>query len=132
MRIVVAEDHHDEASQLLQLLSSLGHEVSVVNNGPHAVRECLEVRPQVVLLDLLLPGLDGFEVARQVRSSSCVGAPQSPVLVAITSLRYAAAEEVARSVGFRFFLRKPYTVEDLRVLLATVSAHGQAAPQQEK
>ena len=137
MRIVVAEDQQDEARLLARLLQSLGHEVTVTASGPLAVRACLDGRPDVAMVDLLLPGLDGFEVARQIRGNRPGTRPGAaptgagpPVLVAITSLRNPAAEEVARTVGFSHFLRKPYTVEDLRELLAPLAElQGQPDPQ---
>lgn len=143
MRIVVAEDHPDEASRLDRLLSSLGHEVRMTGTGPAALRACLDAAPGVVLLDLLLPGMDGFEVARQIRAAArtwrqvreatgpaplAAPPPSPPVLVAITGLRSPAVDDVARSVGFAYFLRKPYTVEDLQGLMAQISAEGQLTP----
>ena len=110
MHIVVAEDNKEEAGQLGQWLTSLGHEVSVVDNGPAAVERCMSLRPGAALIDLLISGMDGFAVARRIQS-------WVPLIVAITSLRSMAADEVARATGFRAFLRKPYTLDDLRSVL---------------
>ena len=110
MHIVVAEDTREEAGQLGRWLSSLGHQASFADNGVAAVEYCKAVRPAVALIDLLIPGLDGFEVARRIQQ-------WVPLIVAITSLRYMAVDEVARATGFRGFLRKPYTLEDLRSVL---------------
>ena len=110
MHIVVAEDNQDEAGQLSRWLASLGHQATFAEDGVAAIEACLAMRPEAALIDLLIPGLDGFEVAR--RLSRVV-----PLLVAITSLRNQAADEVARSVGFRRFLRRPYTVDDVGAIL---------------
>jgi CheY-like chemotaxis protein len=110
MHIVVAEDNREEAGQLGQWLSSLGHQASFADTGVAAVECCKAIRPAVALVDLLIPGLDGFEVARRIQQ-------WVPLIVAITSLRNLAADEVARATGFRAFLRKPYTLEDLRSVL---------------
>ena len=110
MHIVVAEDNREEAGQLGQWLTSLGHQASFAENGVAAVECCKALRPGAALIDPLIPGLDGFEVARRIRQ-------WVPLIVAITSLRNLAADEVARASGFRAFLRKPYTLEDLRSVL---------------
>ena len=110
MHIVVAEDNKEEAGQLGRWLTLLGHRADFAENGVAAVECCKAVRPAAALIDLLIPGLDAFEVARRIRQGV-------PLLVAITSLRNLAADEVARASGFRGFLRKPYTLEDLRSVL---------------
>jgi two-component system, sensor histidine kinase len=110
MRIVVAEDNKEEAGQLGRWLTSLGHQASFTDNGVVAVERCKAERPGAALIDLLIPGLDGFEVARRIQE-------WVPLIVAITTLRSLAVEEVARATGFRAFLRKPYNIEDLRSVL---------------
>lgn len=110
MHIVVAEDNKQEAGQLGRWLNSLGHQASFVDNGLDAVECCKTARPGAALIDLLIPGLGAFEVARRIQA-------WVPLIVAITSLRNGAADEVARATGFRAFLRKPYSIEDLRSVL---------------
>ena len=124
MRIIVAEDQEEEGKQLAGLLSSLGHQVFTAGDGHEAVRACFREGADVAFIDLLLPGLNGFEVARQLRQAS--GAPH---LVAISGLKNSAAEQVARSVGFQALLRKPYTIDDLQALLAPFSGTGDAGGQ---
>ena len=118
MHIVVAEDQKEEASRLGRWLTSAGHQVAFAETGPAAVAACLQTRPDAAFVDLLLPGLDGFAVARRIRATV-------PALVAITNLRGGAGDEVARSVGFTSFLRRPYTDEDVRALLAPLIPDGQ-------
>jgi two-component system, sensor histidine kinase len=122
MRIIVAEDQTAEAAKLVRLLSALGHQVQVTTSGQATVAACLRETPEVALVDLLLPGLDGFEVARQVRA----GGGHATRLVAITGLRDPAAADVARASGFVEVLHKPYTSEDLRALLDRIAAARQA------
>jgi CheY-like chemotaxis protein len=110
MQIVVAEDNKEEAGQLGRWLTSLGHQASFADNGVAAVECCKAERPEAALIDLLIPGLDAFEVARRTKA-------WVPLIVAITSLRNVTADEVARATGFRAFLRKPYSFEDLRSVL---------------
>src|SRR5262249_54350980 len=64
-RVLVVDDHADAADSLAMLLRMEGHEVRVARNGQAAVREVRADRPEVILLDLGMPGMDGFEVARQ-------------------------------------------------------------------
>jgi CheY-like chemotaxis protein len=113
MRIVVAEDKQDEGQELARLLRSLGHEVITALDGHDAVKACTEHQPEVAFIDLLLPGMNGFDVARRL-----IGRPHAPRLAAISGLHNRAAEQVARRVGFSAFLRKPYTIDDLQALLA--------------
>jgi CheY-like chemotaxis protein len=110
MQIVVAEDNTEEAGQLGRWITSLGHEPAFADNGVAAVECCKSLRPGAALIDLLIPGLDCFEVARRIQE-------WVPLIVAITSLRNGAADEVARATGFKAFLRKPYTLEDVRTVL---------------
>jgi CheY-like chemotaxis protein len=123
MRIVVAEDHQEEGQELARLLRSLGHEVTTALDGHEAVQACTRERPDLALIDLLLPGLNGFEVARQLR-----GRPNAPRMAAISGLDNRAAEQVARAVGFSALLRKPYTIDDLQAVLAPVVGHPPAPP----
>jgi two-component system response regulator MprA len=121
MHIVVAEDEKEEADRLGQWLTSAGHQVAFADTGPAAVATCLETRPAAAFVNLLLPGLDGFAVARRIRAAV-------PSLVAITTLRSVAVEEIARAVGFKSFLRRPYTDEDVRALLAPLFPDRQPGP----
>jgi CheY-like chemotaxis protein len=124
MRIVVAEDQQEEGKELARLLGSLGHEVTTVLDGHEAVRACTQHAAELAIVDLLLPGLNGFDVARRLRRLA-----NAPRLVAISGLDNPAAEHVARSVGFSALLRKPYTIDDLRALLAPFAGGDQAKQQ---
>jgi len=119
MRIVVAWDQSAEAANLVRRLTALGHSVTLANNGQAAVACCRDRALELAFLDLLLPGMDGFAVAREIRTERRADAPR---LVAITALRSPAAEEVVRSAGFVALLHKPYSNDDLQALLARVTA----------
>src|SRR5438034_901321 len=69
-RVMVVDDNQDAASSLGRLLSLMGKQVCVVNDGPAALGQIDYFRPQVVLLDLGMPGMDGIETAKRIRARS--------------------------------------------------------------
>jgi signal transduction histidine kinase/ActR/RegA family two-component response regulator len=113
--ILVIDDNTDTAESLRLLLLSQGHEVHVLHDGLTAAETVERLNPDVVLLDIGLPGLDGLEVARRVRLS---GSERRPLLVATTGL--GRDEDQARSAqaGFDHHLVKPIDVSVLKMLLA--------------
>jgi len=111
LRVLVVDDNADLASSTAALLDLWGHEVSIVHNGRHVIGTALEFRPAVVLLDIGLPGMDGFEVARQIRATPQLAGVR---LIAITG--YGQAHDIERSleVGFDAHLVKPVQPDALR------------------
>jgi CheY-like chemotaxis protein len=114
LRVLVAEDDADSAVSLARFLQRLGHEVEVAPDGPSAVAAAQDHRPDVVLLDIGLPGLDGWEVARRLQGHP---APKRPLLVALTG--YDREEDRRRSdeAGIDLHLAKPVDPDQLRRLL---------------
>jgi CheY-like chemotaxis protein len=106
------------------LLTMTGHEVQTCHDGLSALRAAEEFGPEVVLLDIGLPGMDGYEVARRLREQPL--SPQ-PLLVALSG--YGQAEDLRRSreAGFDQHLVKPADPEVLRALFASAPA----APRQD-
>jgi PAS domain S-box-containing protein len=123
-RILVVEDDFDAAELLAEYLSSLGHEVTIAHDGPAAIEAAASADPEVVVLDIGLPGMDGYEVARRLVSGAR-GSP--PVLVALTG--YGQEEDRARSraAGFAHHLTKPFEPAALERLLAGLRPGGGAA-----
>ncbi len=113
--ILIIEDNADARGTLALLLQMLGHRCAMAATGPEGVERALADRPQVVLIDLGLPGLDGFQVARQIRAA--LG--DSVLLVALSG--YAQEEDRHRSQesGFDTHLPKPVELEDLNRVLAS-------------
>jgi len=97
----VADDNADGADTLGMLLRQAGHDVRVVYGGAEALETALTMRPEVVLVDVGMPGMDGYETARRLRQS--LG--PTVRLVAITG--YAANRQHALAAGFNDFLVKP-------------------------
>jgi PAS domain S-box-containing protein len=113
-RVLVVDDNRDNASSLRLLLDALGQDVFMAHDGPTALELARRHRPEVVLLDIGLPGMDGYEVARQCRQDPAL---DRMVLVAMTG--YGKDEDRRRSqeAGFNAHFVKPVGVNDLRVLL---------------
>ncbi len=109
-RVLVVDDQPDAARSLARLLKSWGHEVHVAHDGPEALQAALAHGPEVVLLDLGLPGMDGHEVASQLRGHDGRG----PRIVALTG--YGRDEDRRRSkeAGFVDHLVKPVDPDELR------------------
>jgi PAS domain S-box-containing protein len=115
-RVLVVDDNVDAAESIGMLLRLWGHEVRVAYNGPQALEAADEYRPEVVVLDIGLPGMSGYEVARQLRQR-----PQfkTALLVAVTG--YGQDEDRRRSgeAGFDHHLTKPVDPDALHALLAS-------------
>jgi CheY-like chemotaxis protein len=115
-RIMIVDDNRDAAEALAALLEILGHDATIVNDGREALAAATERTPDLVLLDLGLPGMDGAEVARRMRQMPKLGATR---LIACTG--YGSGNDTASiyDAGFEQRLVKPVTVADLQRVLAT-------------
>ena len=111
MRVLVVEDNRDSADSLRLLLALYGYEVAVAYCGHVGVRAAERHRPDVVLCDIGLPGLDGYEVARKLRENPTTAQAR---LIAVTA--YGRDEDRRRSheAGFERHLVKPVDPDDLR------------------
>ena len=114
-RLLLVEDVEDVRTAFQILLSRLGHEVSVAVDGPQGIAKILELRPDVSFVDVGLPGIDGYEVARRVRASP--GGDQL-YLVALTGYDGSDARAKAKEAGFNLHLAKPVDVSELAKLLS--------------
>jgi CheY-like chemotaxis protein len=112
-RVLVVDDNIDAADTLAMLLRSLGHQTRVAYDGAAALAMADEFSPEVVLLDIGMPGLNGYEVARQLRSRR----QQRIKIVAITGWGTAADRVRSADAGFDVHLVKPVDVTDLRQIL---------------
>lgn len=109
-RLLVVDDNVDAATTLEVLLRSLGHDTRVAHDGLRALEIAREFRPEVILLDIGMPGMDGYEVARRLRAMS---QGQTFRIVAITGWGQEAYRNRSREAGFDVHLVKPV---DLGVL----------------
>jgi CheY-like chemotaxis protein len=113
----VVDDNEDGATMLAALLEFDGHQVTTSLSGLEAVDIAIAARPDVVLLDIGLPGLDGYEVARRIRAA----ADGAVRLVAITGYGRDEDRARARDAGFAAHLVKPVNFDALRRVLADIS-----------
>jgi PAS domain S-box-containing protein len=109
-RILVVDDNVDAADALNLLLQSLGHETCVAYDGQASLRMAAEFRPDIVLLDIGMPGLNGFEVAR---SLSALKKERKFRIIAMTGWGQATDKERSREAGFDLHLVKPVDAKDL-------------------
>jgi PAS domain S-box-containing protein len=113
-RILVVDDNVDLSRALTTLLARFGYEAQAVNDGPTAIEAARALRPEVVLLDLGLPGMDGFEVARRLRSEEGF---EDATIIAITGYGQEDGGRYSRAEGFNHHLIKPVQIESLVALL---------------
>ncbi|TFZ04863.1 response regulator [Ramlibacter rhizophilus] len=120
VRVLVVDDNHDAAETLAMILQMDGHVARVAHEGRAALQLAREFDPQVVFLDIGMPGMDGYEVARAMRRQASDG--RCPVLVALTG--WGAKDDVAlaKAAGFDHHLTKPADVAAVEQLLAHVTA----------
>ena len=116
LRVLVVDDNVDTAESLALLLRSDGHDVRTAHDGPTALETALAYRPNVALLDIGLPGVSGFEVAKRMRPDL-----QDVVLVAMTGYGQEADRQRSKEAGFNHHLVKPADFGKLQQILATVS-----------
>jgi CheY-like chemotaxis protein len=114
LRVLIAEDDAGTATSMAVLLRIAGHDVHVAGDGPSALQAVEAVDPDVLLLDIGLPGVDGCEVARRVKTRNAL---KTPLLVAITG--YDGDDDRARSAeaGIDLYCVKPVEPELLQGLL---------------
>lgn len=117
-RVLVVEDNVDGARALAEALTLLGHEVHVEADGPSGVEAARRLRPDAVVLDLGLPGFDGYEVARRLRAEVSL---EGTLLVALSG--WAGREERARALaaGIDHHLVKPVSARKIADLLAAAT-----------
>lgn len=114
-RVLVVDDNEDAARTLGLMLGELGHEALVLNDAGQALAQLPHFRPDVILMDLGMPGMDGFELARRIRTTT--PAPH-PVLVAVTGWGQEADRQRTRTAGFDAHLVKPVEPDVLARTLA--------------
>ena len=117
-RILVVDDNVDAAESLATLLEITGHDTRLAYDGPAAVKAAIDYQPDVILLDIGLPGLDGYKVAQKIRQQPGLS---NVVLVALTG--YGQDSDVQRSqdAGFDHHLVKPAVFADIEKILLTVA-----------
>ena len=122
--ILIIEDHEDAREALRALLELEGHRVAAAGTGPRGVELAEQMRPDIALVDIGLPEVDGYEVARRLRALG----PPCPYLVALTG--YGEPDDVkrAREAGFDAHLLKPVDPDALAGVLKGVGGATRGIP----
>ncbi len=123
-RVLVADDNSDLAESVAMLLRFEGHEVRIAHDGPSALELAEEFKPDAALLDIGLPGLNGYELARKLRSRS---SGQKLLLIAVTGYGQFEDRERSKNAGFDCHLVKPVDPHALSALLKK-SSHRLTVP----
>jgi CheY-like chemotaxis protein len=113
LRVLIVEDHQDAAYSLARVVAFWGHDARVAPDGPSALPLAQRFKPHVALLDLGLPRMDGFELARRLAADSA-----ATLLVAISAYDDAFTKMHAKAVGFAAHFVKPADLQALKELLA--------------
>ena len=115
LRILVADDERDTVLTLMALLREEGHETRGVYKGTEVMSAMDTFDPDAVLLDISMPGMSGWEVARTIRAAH---GDERPLLIAISGVYKLAADQILGKIaGFNHYLAKPYDPSVLLTLL---------------
>lgn len=118
LRVLVVDDNVDTVLSFSILLRASGHDVFTANDGLMAVQVANERRPDVVLLDIGLPGLNGYEVAKRIRQQT---SGKEVVLIALTGYGQDTDRELSAQAGFNHHLVKPARLEQVKEILAAAA-----------
>lgn len=113
-RVLVVDDNLDSADTMAELVRIWGYEVRTAHDGPAALECARSFRPNVVLLDVGLPGMDGYELARRLRAEGLAG----DLLVSVTGYGQEEDRRKAQEAGFDHHLIKPVNPDTLQRLVA--------------
>ena len=118
LRVLVVDDNVDAAQTFAMLLEANGHTVRMAHDGPSALQAAESHRPHVAFLDIGLPQMDGYEVAKRLLGNKSLGAIE---LVAMTGYGQAADRQRSKNSGFRRHLVKPVELSDVEGILREIS-----------
>jgi two-component system, OmpR family, response regulator len=117
LRVLIVDDSLDAAHTLARVLRLLGYDVETAHDGPAALDRAEQLTPQIVVLDLGLPGMSGYEVARRLRAK---GATAKSLIVALSGYGHATARDEALAAGCNHYLLKPASIEQLQTIFEKV------------
>ncbi len=113
--MLVVDDYVDATRALERLLAVMGHEVIIAHDGKSGIELAERVRPDVILLDIGLPEMDGYSVARHLRSLPSMAATR---IIALTGYGAERARQTVREAGFDLHLVKPVDADELEAALS--------------
>jgi signal transduction histidine kinase/CheY-like chemotaxis protein len=125
-QILVVDDLAESALTLARMLQAMGQDVATAHDGYAALALLRERKPEVVFLDIAMPGMNGYEVARRIRAANDI---EPPLLIALTGYGQDEDRRRAREAGFDFHLTKPTSLEQIASLLSRADGPAMALPQ---
>jgi two-component system cell cycle response regulator DivK len=117
--ILVVEDQEDNRHILRDLLGNAGYELTEAENGEEAIAAVAKRRPDLILMDIQLPIIDGYETTRRIRTNPDL---KSVPIIAVTSYALAGDEDKARAAGCDGYVSKPYSPRELLAKVRTYLA----------
>ena len=119
LRIIVADDERDQVATLAAILVEEGHQVREVYRGSEVLRMVRNFDPDVALIDIGMPGMTGYDVAREIRQ---IYGKQRPLLIAVTGWKQSSDRILATLAGFDHHLPKPFEATALLKLLEPLAS----------
>jgi CheY-like chemotaxis protein len=119
-RILIADDNADSAESMGMLLRLMGNDVRIASDGLEAVEQAAAFQPDIVLMDIGMPRLDGYEAARRIRNQDW---SRDTLLVAVTGWGASDDSDEATAAGFDHHFTKPLDPAELRKLVSGVTPH---------
>jgi two-component system, chemotaxis family, CheB/CheR fusion protein len=116
-RVLIVDDNSDMAALVTELARSLGHEVAIASDGPTALNCIATFRPHIALIDVGLPGMNGYELARRIREMPGM---KDVSLIAVTGYGREEDRRTALEAGFSLHLVKPVDIARLETVLSTL------------
>ena len=120
-RILVVEDQEDNMQILRDVLASADYQIVEAQNGEEALAAVAKQRPDLILMDIQLPIMDGYEATRRIKADAAL---RSIPIIAITSYALGSDEERARAAGCDDFVPKPYSPRELLAKIRRYSRAG--------
>jgi CheY-like chemotaxis protein len=121
-RLMVIDDEPDQADVLVTLFETLGHEARAAYDGPSGLAVAADFAPAIVFLDLNMPVMDGYEVARRLKAEGLSRPGLRPVLIALSGYITDENQAKARGVGIDYFFHKPADFNILPILVDALTS----------
>lgn len=129
LRILIADDDRDAATMLAVVLRDEGHEVNIALRGDEAMDLVRLMRPDALILDINMPGMSGYAIAREIKERYAIAAP---LMIGVSGVWTKSSERLlGQAVGFDHYLVKPYDTNQLVALLEPLraaAARGSGSP----
>jgi two-component system alkaline phosphatase synthesis response regulator PhoP len=110
-KIMVIDDDEDFTNLYKTTLTSAGYDTIAVNQSPVAIEMAYLVKPNIFIIDLMMPDIDGFELCRMIRKDPVL--KRIPIII-VTALTDSESREVALNIGSNDYLTKPFTIDKLK------------------